>query len=151
SGALFVINARGEPVHFLCNQVRVTSRFMWREEDILMGACRRLWQSLFSACPVMPLLILCQASEIPEQLFEYELGDASVGCIATGERLEVIWHPRAPAAGTPAFALWERLSTRGLLYEPFTRAAKGMAEMLRTRAKSALPSGMASDQATSGT
>lgn len=151
SGALFVINVRGEPVYFLFNQVKVTSHFMWREEDILLGAYRRLWQSLFSACPVVPLLMLCEASDIPEQLFEHELDCPLVGLIANGDRLEVTWHPLAPAAGTPAFVLWERLSTRGLLYEPFDRAAKGMAEMLRTREESALPSGIVSDPPTSGT
>ncbi|MDP2719902.1 MAG: hypothetical protein Q8P44_08770 [Dehalococcoidia bacterium] len=136
SGAIFVVNARGEPVHFVCNRVRVISRFMWREEDIAQGATQRLLQSLFMACPVTPVLVLCHASETPEQLLEYGIhGAPLVGCIATTECLEVTWYPQTPAFGTPAFTLWELLSTRGLLHEPFTRAAKGMAEILRTRPK----------------
>lgn len=142
SGAIFIVNARGEPVHFVCNQVRVISRFMWREEDLSLCASRRLLQSLFSVCPVTPILILCQASETSEQLLEYEIhGAPLVGCIATSERIEVTWYPQAPASGTPAFTLWELLSTRCLLHEPFTRAAKGMAEILRTRPKHEIPSG----------
>ena len=154
SGALFIINARGEPVHFLYNKVRVTNHFMWREEDLALAANRRLVQSLTSVCPVTPVLMLCQASETPEKLFEYELHSAPlVGCIARGERLEVTWYPRTPAAGTPAFTLWELLFTRGLLHEPFTRATKGIAEILRTRPGHEIPSGgnIAPDSATGGT
>lgn len=132
SGAILIVNARGEPVHFLYNKVRVISHFMWREEDLALGANRRLLQSLLSVCPVMPVLMLCQASETAEQLFEHHT-IPFVGRIATGERLEVTWYPQTPAPGTPAGTLWEMLSTRGLLYEPFTRAAKGMAEILETR------------------
>lgn len=140
SGAIIVINARGEPVHFLCNRVTVTSRTLWREEDIELGAGRRLLQSLLSACPAMPTFVLCQASETSEHLFVDEShGAPLVARIATGERLAVTWYPRPPAPGTPALALWERLSTRGLLYEPFTRAAKGMAEALQRRAQPAPP------------
>lgn len=154
SGAMFIINARGEPVYFLCNRVRVISRFMWREEDLTLGASRRLLQSLFSVCPVTPVLMLCQASETSAQLFKDALPSAPlVGRIATNECLEVTWYPRAPASGTPAFTLWELLSTRGLLHEPFIRATKGMAEILRTRQGHEIPSGdnFAPDSATGGT
>lgn len=130
SGALFVVNARGEPVHLLCNTVRVIDHFMWREEDLALAAKRRLIQSLIPACPAMPSLILCQASDTPVELFRGELcGAPLVGRIATGKRLEVTWYPSAPVSGTPAFTLWGLLSSHSLLHEPFARAARGMAEV----------------------
>ncbi len=141
AGAFFGVNARGEPVHFLYNGVKVLNRFMWREQDIGPAACRLLVRSLLSVCPVRPSLVLCQQSELSEELFDGPMDGIFVATLRCGEQTAVDWHPRAPDRGTPVSRLFERLAAGGLLNEPFTRASMGIAEMINRKAKGALDSG----------
>ncbi len=68
-GALFLVNARGEPGEFTYNRLDVVQRFLWRTDDLRRHVTRRLATSLFTACPRVPSVILVLADEVPPELF----------------------------------------------------------------------------------
>jgi hypothetical protein len=141
-GALFLVNARGEPLEFAYNRVAVPNTFLWRQADLQRHAHKKLVTSLLAICVRAPSLLLCLADELPETLFAQEVRVAvPVGWMhpprqitdhATGEIVEeppqVAWIPAPPDPDTSERALFERLSRHGLLFEPFERAAIGLAE-----------------------
>jgi len=67
--ALFLINARGEPVEFTYNRIETPHTFLRRQTDIRRHALRKITASLFSLCPKIPRLILCLAEEVGGELF----------------------------------------------------------------------------------
>ncbi len=153
-GALFLINARGEPVEFTYNQVEVPSTFLWRQDDVHRHAIRTLTTSLLSTCPRQPLLILCLADEVPHQVFTTDIHVAvAVGRIASiagptpyatvessedveGQtRQQVFWFPGLPHDESVERRLFQRLVSGGLLLEPFERAMVGLREVYHTAPK----------------
>src|SRR5713101_1981129 len=72
-GALFLINARGEPVEFTYNRIDTPQTFLWRQDDLRRHAARKLTASLFSLCPRTPRLLLCLAKEVGSELFCQDL------------------------------------------------------------------------------
>lgn len=153
-GALFFINARGEPLEFVYNRIELLSDVLWRPIDRARSAVRRLAVTLFHEASLTPALLLCRADTIDPHLF----GPAAqvalampVGRIATagqavgysgseeqetvetadseGEVHEahVFWTPGPPEG--EAADLFARLARRGLLLEPFERAGKGLREL----------------------
>lgn len=60
-GALFLTNARGEPIEFTYNRIKTPHTFLWRNDDIRRHAARKLTASLLSLCPKIPRLLLCLA------------------------------------------------------------------------------------------
>ena len=146
-GALLVISARGEPLEFGYNRVRVPEPFLWRKGDLRRHIQRRLTASLLSVCSQQPRLLLCLASEVDAPLFGVDLQlEVPVARVAppvphrvnpaTGEVLEeestppqVAWQPAAPHDGSAARLLFEHLTARGLLLEPFERALIGLREV----------------------
>ena len=148
-GALLVISARGEPLEFGYNRVRVPQPYLWREEDLRRHTERRLTMSLLSVCSQQPRLLVCLASEVTARLFaqdlQVEVPVVRVGVavlsharvdIETGEVLEnedarphVAWQPAPPNADSMERRLFEHLTAHGLLLEPFERAALGLREV----------------------
>jgi hypothetical protein len=148
-GALFVMNSRGEPLEFGYNRVRVPQPYLWRQSDLRRYTQRRLTTSLLSVCSQLPRLLLCLARETSVELFLQELRvDLPVARVAegpalsrrvnteTGEVLEeedprphVTWQPAPPNADSVERRLFEHLSSHGLLFEPFERAAVGLLEV----------------------
>ncbi|HVA89791.1 MAG TPA: hypothetical protein VNL71_08095 [Chloroflexota bacterium] len=147
-GALFQINARGEPVEFTYNRVETPNTFLWRPADIRRVALRRLTASLLTLCPRIPRLILCLAEETPPELFTQDLTvmlpvgriarDLESPSPAPPEVVEppgedgpahLFWYPAPPEDGTSERALVEALIRRGLLLEPFERASSGLSEL----------------------
>jgi hypothetical protein len=150
-GALLVISARGEPIEFGYNRVRVPQPFLWREADLRRYTERRLTASLLSVCSQQPRLLLGLANEIGTWLFgqdvRVEIPIARVGeplasqrrvDTQTGEvleeedprpRPEVAWQPAPPDEGSLERQLFDHLATHGLLLEPFERAALGLREV----------------------
>jgi hypothetical protein len=149
-GALLVINARGEPLEFAYNRVRVPQPFLWREADLRRYVQRRLTASLLSVCVQQPRLLVCLDDEVGLWLFSRDLRlEVPVARIApiapsprridatTGEVLEeqsptpphVAWQPSPPDEGSDERQLFEHLSVHGLLLEPFGRAAVGLREV----------------------
>lgn len=142
-GALFLVNARGEPLEFAYNQVQTPGTFLWRQADLRRHAERKLAASLLAVCERTPRLLLCRAEQVSAELFGQDLRVAvPVGRVAgpprvdptTGEifdpppRPQLSWQPAPPADGTPERRLVDGLAASGLLLEPFERAALGLRE-----------------------
>ena len=152
-GALFQINARGEPLEFTYNRVETPNTFLWRPADIRRAAARKLAGSLFGLSPRVPRLLLCLATETPPELFAEDISlTVPVGRIAHSlaelaphgtpdglaevldgpdgqEPLHLLWQSPPPTEGSPERLLLQRLATYGLLLEPFERASIGMDEL----------------------
>lgn len=147
-GALFLMNMRGEPIEFTYNRIEMPNSFLWRKEDILRSAQRRLAASLLSICPVIPKIIICLAEEIGCELFCQDIKLSMPVCriapstaiisfagaeiqetTATTESLNLFWYPDKPIDSTPERQLINELARRGLLMEPFDRAKNGLGEV----------------------
>lgn len=147
--ALFLINARGEPLEFAYNRVELPpDTFLWRPGDLRRHAERQVVASLLSLCSREPRLLFCRADEVGSELFCRDLRlDVPVGRIGEPLRptayaaeetqetlaepapLHLFWFPAPPAADSLERRLFERLTTHGLLLEPFERAATGLLEV----------------------
>ncbi|MBI4332023.1 MAG: hypothetical protein HY673_12145 [Chloroflexi bacterium] len=153
-GALFLVNARGEPLEFTYTRVETPSTFLWRRGDVERHALRKLTASLLSSCPRIPSLILCLANEVGTELFCEDIQVSLPVCrlapqsvaAAYGEResrvaasepepLNLFWFPGAPSSDSPAGKLFERIVSVGLLLEPFDRASTGLAEVFNESRK----------------
>jgi hypothetical protein len=147
-GALFQINARGEPVEFTYNHVETPNTFLWRPADVRRAALKTLTISLLAACPRVPRVIFGLASEVPNELFCQDIRVSPPVCrIASGLQateyssleapetldqaaaLHLFWFPAPPAAESPERRLVQHLAEHGLLLEPFDRAATGLEEV----------------------
>lgn len=147
-GALFLINARGEPLEFAYNRLQTPHTFLWRQADLRRQAERRLAASLLSICPRVPKLVLCLADEVGGELFSQDIElSLPVGRIGQplkatafsanetqelvdgAEPLHLFWFPRPPAEGSVERQLFVRLSSHSLLLEPFERALIGLKEV----------------------
>jgi hypothetical protein len=149
-GALLAINARGEPLEFAYNRVRVPQAFLWREADLRRYVQRRLTASLLSVCTHQPRVLLCLDDEVGSWLFGQDVRlEVPVARIVplvpieprvdptTGEVLEepspapvhVVWQPIAPDGASAERRLFDHLSAHGLLLEPFERAGVGLREV----------------------
>lgn len=150
-GALFLINARGEPIEFTYNRIDTPQTFLWRQEDLRRHAARKLTASLFSLCPRTPRLLLCLAKEVGSELFCQDIQVSIPVCriasaneifpsadeetrdiLQTSEPLQVFWFPGKPAEDAIELRLLHLLAARGLLLEPFERASLGLREVYRT-------------------
>jgi len=147
-GALFLVNARGEPVEFTYNRLEIVQRFLWRADDLRRHAARRLAASLFGVCPRMPAVILSLADEAPAELFSEDITvdlptarlaeqSAVIGQSALESRevvegsvpIQIFWNGSVPGEGEPGRSVVEQLAERGLLLEPFDRALVGLLEV----------------------
>lgn len=152
-GALFIVNARGEPLEFAYNRIELPETFLWRRADLRRHAERKLTASLLTICSRAPRLLFCLADEVGSELFCQDLRlDVAVGRIgqplkATAyseqeareildqpEPLHLFWFPAAPPSDSPERMLFDRLSSHGLLLEPFERAATGLMEVYSAKA-----------------
>lgn len=143
-GALFLVNGRGDPVDFCFSRVEIPASFLWRAGEARRQAVRALCLSLFTACPREPQLILARAEEVSPLVFTEDLevllplcrvADGAAGVHAASESpeelsdaLHVFWVAAPPAPDSPVRVLLDALAGRGLMLEPFDRAAKGIDE-----------------------
>ena len=151
-GALFLINARGEPVEFTYNRIETPNTFLWRQDDLRRHAARKLTASLFSLCPRTPRLLLCLAKEVGSELFCQDLQISIPVCrialasealpsadaetkdiVHASEPVQVFWFPGRPAEDAIELQLLHLLTSHGLLLEPFERASIGLREVYRVK------------------
>ncbi len=151
-GALFLINARGEPIEFTYNRIDTPQTFLWRKEDLRRHAARKLTASLFSLCPRTPRLLLCLANEVGSELFCQDIQVSIPVCrlastsdfaapaaaetpetVAAAEPLQVFWFPGKAAEDSLELRLLHLLAARGLLLEPFERASLGLQEVYQDK------------------
>ena len=147
-GALFQINARGEPIEFTYNRVATPNTFLWRPADLRRAALKGLTASLLDACSRVPRLIFGRATDVGPELFGQDIQVALPVCrlapatapparsarevaetLDRPEPLLLLWSPAPPAEGSPERALTRRFARHGLLLEPFERAAVGLDEV----------------------
>ncbi|PIX22719.1 MAG: hypothetical protein COZ69_10350 [Deltaproteobacteria bacterium CG_4_8_14_3_um_filter_45_9] len=152
--ALFLINARGEPIEFTYNRIETPNTFLWRQDDIRRHATRKLTASILSLCPKMPRLILCLAEEIGSELFTQDIQVSVPVCrispaikaisystieiqdkIETGDPMNLFWYPGKPQDDSIEVKLLHELTGRGLITEPFERALIGLREVYPDKCK----------------
>lgn len=130
-GALFLMDARGEPIEFTHARIRPPKALLWRPVDIQAYCVRSMCVSMFDACPASPNIILCIANEVPYDVFARDISiDLPVARLSAKDGSDVMaeWIPE-PQDDAPAKHIYETLSTRGLLVEPFERAEIGLREV----------------------
>ncbi len=139
-GGLLLINARGEPLEFTYNRVDLPQSFLWRPADLRRHAGRKLAVSLFDACGTNPRLLFCLDDEIAGEVFSQDIevaipvgrlspaagGEGSGEPVAAPEAVNVFWDRAPPRPDSVERQLFDRLSTHGLLLEPFERALIGL-------------------------
>jgi hypothetical protein len=149
-GALFLLNARGEPLEFTYNRIDTPNTFLWRKEDLRRHAARKLTASLFSLCPRTPRLLLCLAEEVGSELFTQEIQVSIPVCrlassnealspadgevrdaVPVPDLVHLFWFPGKPAEDSIELRLLQLVTSRGLLLEPFERASIGLREVYR--------------------
>lgn len=151
-GALFLINARGEPIEFSYNRIETPHTFLWRQADIHRHAERKLVVSLLSICPRTPRILVCLAEEVGSELFCQDIqlsipicriapaikataysAEETVQVAETSEPMHLFWFPSRPQDDSIELRLLHELTSRGLLLEPFERASVGLGEVYRTK------------------
>jgi hypothetical protein len=151
-GALFLLNARGEPLEFTYNRIATPQTFLWRQDDLRRHAARKLTASLFSLCPRTPKLLLCLAKEVGSELFSQDIqvsipvgrlapaveaashsSEETSDALNTAEPVQVFWFPGKPAEDSLEWRLLQLFAARGLLLEPFERASVGLREVYRAK------------------
>lgn len=146
-GALFVTDTRGEPRDFTFTRVDVGAGFLWRAGDARRRAISALVKALFSAVAESPTLLIAKADELPPQVFVEDIElyvplvrvAETTGAIrattetqeALGDSLQLLWATPPPEPNTPARRVLDTLSSRGLVLEPFERAAAGLIEAFK--------------------
>ena len=152
-GALFFINARGEPLEFAYGRVEAPNTFLWRKDDLRRYASRKLATSLLETATKAPSLVICLAEEVPHELFCIEIHLSVPVCrLASSLKptphssqeteaavealgpLHAFWFPGKPPAGSLEDRLLARLAGHGLLLEPFERASVGLREVFSDEA-----------------
>jgi hypothetical protein len=145
-GALFVMNAKGEPLEFVFSRVNTPRTVLWRPHDLKRRAARELVAALFNAATSRPTVVFAKADEIDPGFFAGEVQTQVPTCrvahqmasVATGPsehgedldeaQLHLLWSLGRPDEGSPERILVERLQSAGLLAEPFDRAEAGLRE-----------------------
>lgn len=148
AAALFLVNEIGEPLHFVYDQARIPSAFLWRPEDLRRHTVRHLTKSVLGACPMVPRLLLCMHSQTYPELFTEEIRLEVPVCRITdsadvqkssreaethingGRPLRMLWFPAAPDDESREAQLLESLRSRVGAIEPFGRARAGLTEKL---------------------
>lgn len=152
--ALFMINARGEPLEFTYNRIETPHTFLWRQVDLRRHAAKKLTTSLLSLCPKTPRLMLCCAEEVGSELFCQDIQLAIPVCriapaikvfpysateiqdrIEAEEPLNLFWYPGKPPEDSIELKLLHELLGRGLLTEPFERSLIGLREVYPKKGK----------------
>lgn len=152
--ALFLINARGEPIEFTYNRIETPHTFLWRQADIRRHAIKKITVTLLSLCPKVPRLILCLAEEVSSEIFCQDIQLSIPVCriapaikaqpysateiqdrIEAEEPMNLFWYPARPSDGSTELRLLQTLSSKGLLMEPFERALIGLKEVYPDKGK----------------
>jgi hypothetical protein len=155
-GSLFTINGRGEPIELVYNALETPHPLLWRPADLRRHAERRLTASLLSVAESMPSILFCLADEVGVELFAQDIEvqvlvgrverpvgrdpsatDAESSLPDVPDSVHIFWQPAPPERESGARALFEQLSARGLLLEPFDRAADALREVYGPRSSDA--------------
>ena len=130
-GALFLTNERSEPLDFCFNRVDLPASFLWRPGEARRHGARALATSLFTAIGPTPDALLVHRDQVPAGLFTADIQVEIPTCTlaSRGDQVDVSWVGGQPAGGSVARILLDALVERGLVMEPFERAARGLDEV----------------------
>lgn len=147
-GALFIINARGEPLQFTYARANCEYSALWGRRDIERHAARKLAETLFASCPQAPRILLYFGEEVPRAVFDEDLAVSVAIChvstdaesarkrivesVTAGistDAFNVSWLPARPAAGSAEMRLFAELARRDLVLDGFERATRGLREV----------------------
>lgn len=134
AGALLLVDARAEPLELVHHWIALPGGALWSENQQWRHGARRIIIELFSAAGQTPLILLALRDEMPLGLLGPELTvplpvalvDSSAGRSAADR---IAWVDGPPAALSPAGRLFEQLTTREMLIEPFGRAARVLQDL----------------------
>jgi hypothetical protein len=131
-GALFLIDAFGEPRAFAHNQIKITYPFLWLKDDLLKRAYRTLVSSILHHCTVRFEALFYLDAEIPENHVSGISGyNFSLGAVSADSKIR--WIQNTPEGGSETELFARKLSSAGLLMEPFERAEIGLVEIYGER------------------
>jgi hypothetical protein len=129
-GALLLMDGRGQPLEFVHNSLTAPGGFLWPEETVVLQGTAALAHSLFDACRREPDLLVCPAALGSPEFCRTELAPvipfAQIAAAQDGLPAEWIWINDPPPSGMRAHALYEELSRRGVVDEPFERLRDGL-------------------------
>lgn len=140
--ALFLVNARVEPMDFTFTRVDVHGSVLWRPGEARRQAVVSLLKVLFAAASRSPDLLLALADELPARVLVDDLevripacrvGGAAQNLQAVAETAEslpggrdLFWVGQVPGPEQQARLLLDQTIAGGLLIEPFERALAGL-------------------------
>ena len=129
-GALLLIDGRGQPMEFVHNSLTAPSGYLWPEEQVRASGIAMLAHSLFDACRREPDLLVCQATLGTRDYCKMQIAPsipfAQIIPATEDVPAEWIWINEPPTPGMRAHALYQELSRRGFVLEPFERLYEGL-------------------------
>jgi hypothetical protein len=132
-GALLLTDGRGQPLEFLHNSLTAPSGFLWPDDLVMARAVAALAHSLFDACRSEPDLLLCLDALGSPEFCRTELTPsipfARIVPATEDAPAEWGWVNEPPAPGMRAQALYQELTRRGFVEEPFQRLRQGLREV----------------------
>ena len=131
-GALFVMEANGDPVEFAFARTEVSTSILWRSGDARRRAIAGLAAALFEACTKSPAIVFARSEEVPSRVLSEDLRvDVPMGLVASGPDGPTILWATPSSLPSDASRLLEELEARHLVEEPFARAGAGIEEAFR--------------------
>jgi hypothetical protein len=136
-GGVFLINAIGEPLEFAFNRVELIPSVLWSGVDMHRAATNRLIHTIFEAINLTPKILFILSDSVAHYSLEsFEPLKFDIPAVAVTSSTEestspasVIWGPIAP--DPEESRLYELISSRGLLFEPFLRTQAALREVYR--------------------
>ncbi len=134
-GALLLLDGRGRPLEFVHNRTELPGGWLWPDELQRKACVVAVAHSLFDACRREPDLVVCKHTLGSRDYLRAEVAPSIpllvVSSIAAGE-LQWDWVNDPPTPGMRSHALVPELESRGFLWEPFLRLARGLQELYPT-------------------
>jgi hypothetical protein len=124
---LLVTAGSGIPLEFVYNSIQTPSGLLWPASEVRKAAALALAHSLFDACVQNPILLLSPSSFSESGLDPASFAPAVPFALVDEEWVD--WLGLEPAPSHPAATLFEELSQRKLLVEPFERIGRALAEV----------------------
>lgn len=131
-GALFLIDARGQPVEFVHSHLSAPAGFLWPEDQVRSAGVASLCHALFEACKREPELLVCRPTLGSAAYCRAEIAPqvpfAMVSPAVSDGPPEWSWINDPPPPSMPAASLAEEIKRRGFAVEPFSRIRDGLRE-----------------------
>ena len=132
-GGLFVMDAKGQPLEFVYNTLIAPTGFLWPADQVRSLGIAELSHSLFKACRLEPLILVCRTSLGTPDYCKTAIAPlipfAQIDKSPADDLAAWIWVNGQPPPASAAFMLAEDLRAHGFMIEPFERMLRGLAEL----------------------